>query len=338
MANMKKTTMALGKLPAEFLQKLIAKLPFDLDSSVKIPPGVGLDAAGLKIGNKLVAVTTDPITLATNDLGMYSVSVNINDVVCLGCKPRWYSATLLLPFGITQNKVAAIWRDLSLALKRYHVSAIGGHTEVTKAVNVPIIIGQMIGEATDGKLLDARNCSQGDQILLWRDLAIEGTALIAREKEKTLSKHFAKGTLKKMQNLLYNPGICILPLAEKLLPAKGVVAIHDPTEGGVATSLHELADIAKCGLRINGDAIKIMPETLKLAELLNFNPLGLISSGNALIVCKKQYLNSIMEKLRSEPISIIGEFTKEMQRVIDVKGKSEKLPKFTKDEIVRLSE
>jgi len=326
-------TLTPGKLKASFLKNLIGKLP-TRDSSIIIPPGIGLDAAGVKIGNQLVAITTDPITFSTNQIGTYSVAVNINDVACLGCKPRWFSASLLLPLKITEIEVKRIWKNLATELQRYNVKAVGGHTEVTSAVNIPIIIGHMIGETIGSKLLNPRDAKPKDKILLWRKIAIEGTALLAKEKYTKLKKFIKPADLKKMQNFLYQPGICILPLVEKLVPIKGLVAIHDPTEGGIATALHEVAEACNCGVKINRALIPIMPETITLQKIFDFDPLGLLASGAALIVCQPQAIDNIFNKLENEPLTVIGELTESKNRVMISNGKKLPLPKYDQDEVI----
>ena len=329
------TKFLSGKLPSAFLQKLIKKLPI-LDSSVLIPAGIGFDAAGVMIGNQLVAITTDPITLTSDKIGTYSVAVNINDVACLGCKPRWFSAALLLPVGISQNAVEAIWNNLAVELERYDICAIGGHTEITSAVNAPVLVGQMIGEVIGDNLLNLKNAQSGDEILLWQPIAIEGTALLAERKQQFLRKYLPQDEIIQMQNLLFTPGICIWPMVKKLIPCPGVVAIHDPTEGGIATALHEMADAAGLGIEVNADAIAILPETKKLADLLHFDPLGLLASGSALIVCRSEAIESVQNKLSGEPLALIGEFNNSNDRVMMRNGKLQPLPRYDRDGSLRL--
>jgi hydrogenase maturation factor len=327
-----KKTLNQGKLPAVFLSSLLDKLSRK-DKNVIIPPGIGLDAAGLKIGKNLLAVTMDPITLSSTKIATYSVAVNINDIACLGCKPRWYTATLLLPKNTDRAFVENIFQELADELKRYKITAIGGHIEVTDTVNTPILVGQIIGESFNNKLLDARNAKSGDQILLCQPIAIEGTALISSEKTKLLAPYFSKNEIKKMQGLLENPGICILPLVKKIIKIPGIVAFHDPTEGGVATALHELADAADCGLQIDYSAINILPCTQKLAKIFNIDPLGLLASGSLLVVCKDKAVGNTLKKLGATA-NVIGQFISNRKERILFKGKRKRrLPRFDRDEI-----
>lgn len=334
--NIMKKELPLGKLDHKFLQKLICKLP-RADKSVLIPPGIGLDAAGVKIGNRLVAITTDPITLASDEIGTYSVAININDVACLGCKPHWYLANLLLPAGTTATTVKKIWHNLASELKRYDIQAIGGHVEVTSTVNNPIIVGTMIGEAITKHFLTPKNACAGDKILLWQNIAIEGTALLAKEHSKYLQRFISIKKINAMQNLLHNPGICIWPFAQKIIPQKGIIALHDITEGGIATALHELADASGCGLKINGAHIIIRKETQELATILHFNPLGLLASGSLLIIVQKNTVNNILNTFPQNKLTVIGELTNAKERTIYYGIKKQKLPRFDTDEITKIN-
>ncbi len=334
MTNSREQVLAPGKIAPDLLNELIDSLS-QFDKQLVIPPGTGLDAAGLRIGERLVAVSTDPITFATEHLGTYVVAVNINDVACLGCRPRWFSSNILLPVGTTKEHLQDIWWSLCRELERYDIQAIGGHTEVTEAVKTPVLVGQMIGEAIGDSLLDLRQAQVDDSILLWQPIAIEGTALLADERIDDLSKTFSAEELQKMRQLLHEPGICVWPLVKKLLPDSGVVGLHDPTEGGIATALHEMADVSNCGISIDGDSIAIRPETLALAEVLGFDPLGFLASGSLLIVCRPDAEQTILNKLKNEPVSKIGCFTAESSRTISKGSQQRGLPRFTSDELIR---
>lgn len=330
----KPPVLNLGKLPSQFLQQLIGKLP-RTGAEVIVPPGIGRDAAGIKIGRRFFAVTTDPITLATNRIATYSIYVNMNDVACLGCVPRWYTGTLLLPPQTTEKVVRDIWHELANVLRRNHIQSIGGHVEVTSAVNRPVLVGQMIGEALHGKLLNPAKIKPGDCLLLWQKLAIEGTAIIAQEKKEKLKKYFSASAIQKMKRLLNHPGISVFPFVKKLLACtREVIALHDPTEGGIATAIHELADAANCGVAVDYDKLLFLPETLRLAKIFKFDPLGILASGSVLIVCRPQIVHKILRFFPHEPLTIIGAFTTtSCGRALLKNGKTLRLPRFDQDEI-----
>jgi len=263
------------------------------------------------------------------------VRVNINDVACLGCRPMWFMSVLLLPPEISETELYELWSDLVAELRYYNIVAIGGHSEITAAVNTPVIVGYMVGEAVNDHFLDSRNIQPGDSILLWRGAAIEGTALLAAERFDDLKAHILPEQLETMKHLLDDPGICIWPAAKKLFSLPGLVAMHDPTEGGVATAIHELADIANCGVEINANSVPILSETLQLAKILEFDPLGLLASGSLLVVCKTESVDAVLGQLKGERVAKIGEFTKDMGRNMVRQDQYETLPRFDQDEIIK---
>mgnify|MGYP006422414133 CR=1 FL=1 len=325
--------LSLGKIPHATLQMLLSRLPKDRD--VLIPPFVGSDAAGVKFSRKYYAVTTDPITFATEHIARYCVSVNINDIACMGARARFFTSTILLPKGTTEMALDQLWTELLCELNRYNIQAIAGHTEVTEAVNQPVLVGQMIGERVTRHFYNVRRIQAGDQLLLWRPIAIEGTSVLAVQRYDALARHILPEQLDTMKHLLDDPGVCILPGAEKLFPERGVVALHDPTEGGLASALHEMADASGCGLKINADAVPILSETQQLAKILKFDPLGLIASGCLLIACKKKRVEKVLNRLQGSVVSLIGEFTDDNDRIITTSRMKKSLPRFDQDEIIK---
>ncbi len=326
--------LPLGKIKESTLAELLALLPQN-DERVVIPPEIGCDAAGIHYQGKYIAITTDPVTFTSDRIGTYAVNVNINDLACMGCRPLWFTMNILLPEGSTQAQLTTIMRDISRQLTHYSIQAIGGHTEVTKAVNQPIVVGQMIGEAMGKQLLDPRKITQGNRILMWQPTAIEGTALLARERYDALSAYIAPSRLDEMTALLDEPGICVWHIVEKLLGLPGIVALHDPTEGGVATALHELADVSGCGVDVIHNNISVLPQTKQLAEILDIDPLGLLSSGALLVVCEADSESLILQALKDEPIKNIGEFTGSDKRNLLEHDHTTRLPRYCMDEIIR---
>ncbi|PIQ44275.1 MAG: hydrogenase expression protein [Gammaproteobacteria bacterium CG11_big_fil_rev_8_21_14_0_20_46_22] len=327
--------LPLGKIHSDFLAGLLKQIP-RIDDSVILGPQVGCDAAGLKLQGEYWSVTTDPITFAPDkQAAQYSVAVNINDVACLGCRPKYFLSSILLPKGYTDVALQTLWQSLIHTLRTYRIQAVGGHTEVTRAVNTPVIIGQMIGKLEAPAFFDAHNAKPGDRVLLWNPIAIEGTALLASACRERLAEHIIDEQLNTMEGLLERFGLCVLPAAEKLFNADGVVSLHDPTEGGLATALHELADVAQCGLEIDEQAIPVLSETRQLSDCLGFDPLGLIASGCLLIVCREDKVADIQALFQGELLVEIGVLTESSKRSL-IKGKTRRaLPRFDQDEIAR---
>ncbi|MCH8991139.1 MAG: hydrogenase expression/formation protein, partial [Acidobacteria bacterium] len=175
-----------GKLESERLAQLLSALP-QRDHSVVIGPQVGEDAAVIEVGDRYIVSATDPITFAADRIGWYAVHVNANDVAVLGARPRWFLAVLLLPDGASSELVESIMTDIQHACSVLDVTVCGGHTEITSRVDAPVVVGHMLGEVAPAQLVRKTNLQAGDDLLLTNGVAIEGTAILAREHRASLA-------------------------------------------------------------------------------------------------------------------------------------------------------
>ena len=332
--------LPLGKLPGDLLQAILDKHA-PRDSRVVVGPRVGEDAAVIDVGDRYLVVTSDPITFATDELGWYALHVNANDVVVRGATPRWFLATLLLPGGTTDEaSVRALFAQLAEACEAADVALVGGHTEVTHGLDRPIVAGTMLGEVDKDKLVTTSGARVGDAIVLTKGVPLEGAAIIAREKESELrARGVPPATIRKAKGFLRAPGISVRPEAEIACELARVHAMHDPTEGGIATALHELADAAGVGLRIDRDRIMVLPEGRRLCDAFGLDPLGTIASGALLMTLDPADAGVVIHALARESIDchFIGRVVDRAQGRMLVEGtKSWPLPLFPQDEITRL--
>jgi hydrogenase expression/formation protein HypE len=328
----------VGKLPAKELARMLARHT-QQDGRVVVMPGIGRDATVISFADRYLVAKTDPITFAIDQIGWYAVHINANDVAAMGGTPRWFLATLLLPEGKTgPEEVEAIFAQTSRACQEVGAVLCGGHTEITYGLDRPIVVGQMLGEVEPGKLIVPERVRPGDDILMTKGIAVEGTAILARERGE-LREHFSESWVKRCQNFLRAPGISIMREARIANEVAEVHAMHDPTEGGLATGLHELASAAGVGMLVEREKILILPETDLLCRELQLDPLGLIASGALLIVAPEGDSAKILATLEAEgiPASAIGKvWEKEKGLKMIQEGKVEDLPFFDRDELARL--
>jgi hydrogenase expression/formation protein HypE len=333
--------LPVGKLPHRLLDVLLKRLPQD-DPRVFIGPRLGEDAAVLDMDGRSLVVTTDPVTFATDRIGWYAVHVNANDVAVMGARPRWYFATLLLPAGqTTEESVAAIMADIGETCAALGVTVCGGHTEITLDLLRPIVIGQMLGEVEPRRLVRKSNLQVGDEVLLTRGVAIEGTAILARERAGALRGKVPDGLLDRASRFLDDPGISIVQAAMAAIAAGDVHAMHDPTEGGVLTGLAELAAASGTGLRVFAAEIPVYPETASLCEVLGLDPLGLIASGALLIGAPRQQAGTIAAALDRQgiPTFVVAEVRPRAEGLsVEIGGESRPLIIPERDEIARALE
>jgi hydrogenase expression/formation protein HypE len=318
---------AVGKLPPAILERMLASIPLE-DERVRIGPQLGEDAAAIAFDDVYLVAKTDPITFATEHIGWYAVHINANDVAVMGARPRWFLAALLLPEGQTDaTLVEGIFHDMVNACRELGITLCGGHTEITYGLDRPVIVGHMLGEAPRERLVHKR-MEVGDRILLTKGVAIEGTAILAREKAQELSACEAT-LLARARRFLFDPGISVVREALRAVAVARVHAMHDPTEGGVIGGLCELAAAGGMGMHIWRDRIRVLPETEIFCRHLGLDPLRLIASGALLIVAPPDQCPTILEALRQEGI--------EAAEIGEVRERSYGLKMEMKDTLVELA-
>ena len=285
---------------------------------------------------------TDPVTFAGEEIGYYAVHVNANDIAAMGATPRFFLATILLPAGrATASDAEAVFRSLRLAADSLGVVICGGHTEITPAVDRTVVVGQMLGDVAPRSLVRSSGLRPGDALILTKGLAIEAAALIAREKRaELLQRGVPAKVVERAARFLFEPGISVVRDARTATAAARVCAMHDPTEGGVATGLREMALASGVGLRIQGERLPIAPEAERLCAAFGLDPLGAISSGALLIGCSAADVAVLLRALdrAGVPAAHIGNACSASDGLTLWWGSdSIPLPEFAADELTRLA-
>lgn len=327
-----------GKVPLDVLERWLAKIPRN-DRRVVLWPAVGEDAAAIDFGDRLLVAKTDPITFAADLIGWYAVHVNANDIATCGAVPRWFMATILLPEGVEEALAEAVFDQLVCACGELDIAVVGGHTEITPQVARPVVVGCMLGEVDRGGLIRTGGARPGDALLLTKGIAIEGAAVLAREAGQELrARGVGEEQLGRARGLLFAPGISVVRECGILAQSAAVTAMHDPTEGGLATGLWEMARASGDGLRVDEEAIAILPECRAICEALGLDPLGLIASGALLAAIEPERAETAIEELRRSGIeaAIIGEVRPRDEGVVlDSKAGRRPVPQFERDELAR---
>jgi hydrogenase expression/formation protein HypE len=329
--------LSIGKLPPDLLARLLGRVPAT-DPRVVVGPRPGVDAAVLDMGDRYLIATTDPITFVAERIGWYAVHVNANDVAVMGGTPRWLLATLLLPPGCTPTLPEAIQEQMLAACAELGISLIGGHTEVTAGLDRPIVIGTMLGEVDKGRLV-LPAARPGDRLILTKGIAIEGTAALAVEAADALrARGMDQAVLARAAALLERPGISVVADARALCAAVRPRAMHDPTEGGLATALRELAQACGVGVRVELERIPVLPETRAVCAALGLEPMGLLASGALIAAVAPEDEGTALGALAAAgvPAAVIGAVTPPDEGLMLVRGGvATSLPAFARDELAR---
>lgn len=331
-------SLPVGKLPSTLLKRFLDKLKIE-DERVVLGPAIGEDVAVINFNNKLLVAKTDPVTFATDLIGWYAVNVNANDIATTGVRPRWFLATILLPEQGTAQEAERVFDQILSACNSLGITLVGGHTEITYGLTRPIVVGCMLAEAENQPIITTSGAKPGDDIVITKGIAIEGTAVLAREAEQTLlSAKLSKDLVQRAADYLFSPGISVLQEALIASSRVKVHSMHDPTEGGIATGLWEIANAARVGIWVEENKIPILPECQAICERFVLNPLGLLASGALIITLASTETAKLLSALDEVGINaeIIGKVVsaEEGLKMHTTKGIQE-LPQFERDELAR---
>lgn len=306
--------LPLGKIPAEILKEVIFKNLGAKREEVAVGPSVGLDGAVIDIEDNSLIISMDPITGAIERIGWLAVNINANDVATFGVKPTLLLSCILLPEKTDAKTVEVISAQMHKAAKKLGIAIVGGHCEVTPGLSNPIVVGCIIGVAEKGKYVTAGDAKPGDKLILTKSAGIEGTAILAADREKQLKKILTSEMLESAKK--FYERISVVEDALVAFKTGGANAMHDPTEGGIYGGIHEIADASNLGVKVFEEEIRIEQETIEICNFFQIDPLQLISSGALLISAKPEYAEIIVEELRRKriPASIIGELTKNAEK------------------------
>lgn len=342
--------LSAGKLPAALLSKLLTRLP-TTDPNLLLGPAVGEDAAVIDFAAEegrtprpddlLLVAKSDPITFATDEIGYYAVNVCANDLAVTGATPRFYLPTLLLPVSKTNaDSAVRIFDQLGNACRQLNIVIAGGHTEVTHAVSQPVLAGTMLGEVRRDQWVSSAGCKPGDVVLLAGSVPVEGVSIIAREMHaELLARGWIAYDLEQAAQSLHDPGISVLGPAHVAARSGWVTAMHDPTEGGLINGLFELTVAADVGLRVDLDAIPLLPRAVELCAAFGLDPLGVIASGALVVTTPPAHVENLLQRWQEQGYTgtQIGKILpKEDGLLAYQKGRRVEFPRFEADEITKL--
>jgi hydrogenase expression/formation protein HypE len=324
-----------GKIPVDILKEVVFKNLGAKRKEVVIGPSVGIDGAVLDLGDKSLVVSMDPITGAVERIGWLAVNVNANDVATFGIEPAFLFSCMILPENANRKLIEAISTQMNAAAKNLGIAIVGGHCESTPGLSNPIVVGCIMGLTEKGHYVTAGGAKPEDKLILTKSAGIEGTAILATDREQALKKTMNNKMLQAAKN--FYSQISVVEDALTAYKTGGVHAMHDPTEGGIAGGIHEMADASNTGVSVIEEAITVQTETASICSHFQIDPLQLIGSGALLISAVATSADEIIRKLKHKGIqaSVIGEFTENVEhRVLTQRdGLTKALPRPLSDNL-----
>ena len=306
--------MKIGKIPETALKRAVLNQIGHRRTEVLVGPAIGEDCCVIAVDNDdAFILSTDPITGTVNDIGKLAVHITANDIASSGADVIGIMLSVLLPEGTQEAELKTLMLDIEEECEKLNLEILGGHTEVTKAVNQPIVTVTGVGRINRNEVIKTGGAKPGQEIVMTKWAGLEGTAIIAMEKEKELLTKYTPSFIDGAKQMIND--ISVIP-ESRIAKEFGVTSMHDVTEGGIFGALWEIGSASKVGLEIDLKKITLKQETVEICEFFDLNPYKLISSGCMLIVTDRA--NQLVEQLNEAGIkaAVIGHVTDGNDRII----------------------
>lgn len=306
--------MKTGKIPESVLKRSVLRQLHNRRDEVLLGAGVGEDCAALTLeADEVFVMSTDPITGTGKEMGSLAVITTANDLASSGAEPVGVMLTILLPEESEEALLKEIMRDAEATCEKFHMQILGGHTEVSAAVNRPVISVSGVGKVKKDAMIKTGGARPGMDIVVSKWIGIEGTVILAKERERELLGRYATTFIDRSKDL----DAYISVLSEAAVAARsGVSAMHDITEGGIFGALWEMAEASGVGLEIDLKKIPVRQETIEICEFFGLNPYELISGGSMLMAAEDG--NQLVHELKKAgiPAAVIGKAMAGNDRVL----------------------
>ena len=227
---------------------------------VLVGPGIGRDAAVIDIGGgRCLVAKTDPVTFAAEQIGWYAVHVNANDIACMGARPAWFLATALLtPARGAGQPAGGDFDPITSACEALEIDLVGGHTEGSRSASTARSSSAPCWGSRADEIVHGENIEPGDVVLMTKCIAIEGTALLAREASHQLANQGVSAETIPTRAQHARSRHQHRPGSASAVRVCAAAAYARSDRGGLATALYELATAASMTLRADAEAVPVL--------------------------------------------------------------------------------
>ncbi len=294
----------------EVMANLISKTVLENISKKSVNGGVSLDdlddGATIPLGDYEIVITTDghtidPLFFPGGDIGRISASGTINDVAVMGAKPLAITNAIIMQEGFPIDNLDRIIKSLDEACSEVDVAVVAGDTKVVNQGSLDgiVMVTTGIGVAKKGEIVRDSTLEVGDKIIITGSLGDHGISLMSFREgfgfETDLQSDVAP-----MWNVI-----------KKALDVGGVTAMKDPTRGGFANAINEMASKSGVGIRLEQDAIPIREEVKAASEMLGIDPFEVANEGKVVMGVKADKAEEVLAAIKTEKYgenaAIVGE-------------------------------
>lgn len=342
--------MKTGKLTNEQLSSIVlSRLP-KLSENTLVGADIGADCAWINMGDRLMVISSDPITAGGMQSGTLTVHVSCNDIAACGVRPSGILIDIVAPSSATEDDISEIVSQASREAEKLGVDIVGGHTEVSDSVNTFVVISTAFGIVDKNHPIPRGKARAGDKLIQTKKCAIEGSYIAATEHRTKLTAKVSSEYIEEAAS--YNSLISVVnegSAAGSLVASSeekndhgyyyGAASLmHDITEGGVLGAAYEMAHYSGLGVNVFEDNIPISEASKQICIALDIDPYRLISSGSLLIASSEP--DRVIEAIKNAGVDacVIGEFTDASEgfKIIDKDGRFIEMDPPSADEIYRI--
>ena len=265
------------------------------------------DGAAIRLGDRYLVIATDshvvkPISFPGGDIGRLAVSGTVNDLAMMGAtEPLALTCAAVLEGGFFRADLERVWESIRAACDEAGTTVVTGDTKVMGHGEVDGLVLNTTGVALTKRVVRDSGLTPGDKILVTGTMGDHGLAIMATRNELAL------------ETTLESDVAPLNGLVRRALDVGGqdVIALKDPTRGGLSSALHEMADKSQVGIRLDGPSIPIRDEVRAVGELLGIDPLVSANEGKAVMAIRASAADAVLDAVRAHPLgrnaAIVGE-------------------------------
>lgn len=270
-----------GKISENVLVRSVLRRIKTKRDEVKCGAGIGEDCAVLSFGaDEETVLSTNPVCAPLDMAGVYAVHRALNNLAAAGAEP----VGMMLSVALVQDTQEAMLQELiekaEEICSHFHVQMIGGHTEVMKNMNIPLITATGIGKRRKEYQKYTHIVEAGQDVVVSKWIGLEATVRIAKEHREELLTRYPTKMIDEAE--AFEQFLSIIPEAATA-GRSGVCGMHDVSQGGIMAALWDLAKKSGVGLEIDLKKLPIRQETIEICEFFDLNPYELLSGGSLLM-------------------------------------------------------
>ncbi len=290
-----------GKMSHELTQKILLPV-FDSPELANLDDGAVFTVDAKQLAFSTDTYTVDPIFFPGGNIGDLAINGTVNDIAMCGASPQYLSVGLMLEEGFPIAELKEIVDTMGNAAGDAEIRIVTGDTKVVPkgALDKIFINTAGLGVVYDGQDVSCRNAVPGDVIILSGSMADHGVAILAKREGLSFDVSVESDSAP------------LNHLTRRMFATNGAIhVLRDPTRGGVATALNEIAEKSNVGIKIIEESLPVKPEVAGMCELLGLDPLYLANEGKLLAFVAPQDADDVLATMQADPVAkaacVIGE-------------------------------